>query len=214
MAMRNSIRINYDACVKRMEELGIPGTELSNKLGRSESWFYGLKTTKTNRNAGNAIADALGLDRRVVIVEETRPEKPVQLVADIPVEKDDEDVARAIRENTATLKEVAKAILLISTQIAEAPTDKIADSVQMVADALGAVNVNDIDAQNVRSAEEILKTMTSATGECSAPKYNSACDARAISKEERLKAIVNAGALFQWRNGGNGQRKCYIVRGC
>lgn len=193
--------IDYDKVKNLLEEREMNGAELSLKMGRSESWFYGLKSGKARVTAINAIADLLGVNARDIIradeLEEQRPapvaeqlEIAPQTVAADAIAKALESIAVAIDENTAELKRLR--LLFSETGMTETA----------------------ITEGNVSEAMAVLETMTRDTGECSTKRFTDACIARGITNAEMMKAIDNSFAQIQNRTKQDGTKKSYIVRGC
>ena len=212
----SSIKINFDACKARADELGIGNAEISRRMGRSDSWFSQLKRSRTNRNAAVTIAEILGMNEREVIADESKPEEEPQITfpnvsALVPsdfVKLKDEEITQAIRENTETLKKISDMLAVFAVDL----VDELRVLTTSI-DALREPIKTDTDRESVEAAKEVLDAMTQATGECDSKKFHEACESRGIKNMDRLQALAELNAMYQWRTNANGKRKCYIVRG-
>lgn len=212
-----SIKIDYEACRARAEELGINGAEISRRIGRSDSWFSNLKNSKTSRAAALVIADILGMNESDVIIDESKPKEEPQITSPnmsalVPtdfVKLRDEEITSAIRENTETLKKISDMLAVFAVDL----VDELRALTTSI-DALREPVKADSDRECVEAAKKVLDAMTQATGECDSKKFHVACESRGIINIDRLQAITELNAMYQWRTNANGKRKCYIVRGC
>lgn len=212
----SSVKVNLDVCKARAGEMGISGVEISRRLGRSDSWFTNLRNTKTNRSAAVAIAEMLGMSEREVIADESDPEQEPQIVfpdasALVPtnfVKLKDEEITKAIRENTETLKKISDMLAVFSVDL----VDELRVLTTSI-DALREPIEPNSNREDVEAAKGVLDAMTQATGECDSKKYHEACESRGIINIDRLQALAELNAMYQWRTNANGKRKCYIVRG-
>jgi hypothetical protein len=198
--------------------MGMSGVEISRRLGRSDSWFTNLRGAKTNRSAAVALAEMLGMSERDVIADESKP-KPEQepqiafpnvsaLVPSNLVKLKDEEITKAIRENTETLKKISDMLAVFSVDL----VDELRVLTTSI-DALREPIEPNSKREDVEVAKGVLDAMTQATGECDSKKFHEACESRGIINIDRLQALAELNAMYQWRTNANGKRKCYIVRG-
>ena len=212
-----SVKIDYEACRTRAEELGINGAEISRRIGRGDSWFCNLKNAKTSRAAALVVADILGMSENEVIIDESKPKEEPRisfggvsaLVPHNLVELKDEEITTAIRENTKALKKISDVLAVFAVDL----VDELRVLTTSI-DALREPVKADTDRESVEAAKEVLDAMTQATGECDSKKFHDACESRGIINLDRLQAIAELNAMYQWRTNASGKRKCYIVRGC
>lgn len=212
----SSVKVNLDVCKARADEMGISGVEISRRLGRSDSWFTNLRNAKTNRSAAVAIAEMLGMSEREVIADESDPEQEPQIVfpdasALVPtsfVKLKDEEITKAIRENTETLKKISDMLAVFAVDL----VDELRVLTTSI-DALREPIEPNSNREDVEAAKGVLDAMTQATGECDSKKFHEACESRGIINIDRLQALAELNAMYQWRTNANGKRKCYIVRG-
>lgn len=212
----SSVKIDYEACRTRAEELGLNGAEISRRIGRSDVWFCNLKSAKTSRAAALVIADMLGMRENEVIIDESRPKEELQIMlpdvsAAVPhdhVKLSGDEITKAIRENTETLKKISDMLAVFAVDL----VDELRVLITSV-DALRAPVEKNTDRESVEAAKGVLEAMTQATGECDSKKFHEACESRGIVNLDRLQALAEMNAMYQWRTNASGKRKCYIVRG-
>ena len=212
----SSVKVDLEACKARADEMGMSGVEISRRLGRSDSWFTNLRNAKTNRSAAVALAEMLGMSERDVIVDESKPKEEPQITlpnvsAPVPtdfVKLKDEEITKAILENTETLKKISDMLAVFAVDL----VDELRVLTTSI-DALREPVKTETDRESVKAAKGVLDAMTQATGECDSKKFHEACESRGIINIDRLQALAELSAMYQWRTNANGKRKCYIVRG-
>lgn len=212
----SSLKVDFEACKARADEMGMSGVEISRRLGRSDSWFSNLRGAKTSRSAAVALAEMLRMSEREVIAGESKPKQEPQITfpdasALVPsnlVKLKDEEITKAIRENTETLKKISDMLAVFAVDL----VDELRVLTTSI-DALREPIEPNSNREDVEAAKGVLDAMTQATGECDSKKFHEACESRGIINIDRLQALAELNAMYQWRTNANGKRKCYIVRG-
>ena len=212
----SSVKVDLEACKARADEMGMSGVEISRRLGRSHSWFTNLRNAKTNRSAAVALAEMLGMSEREVIVDESKPKEEPQITlpdasALVPsnlVKLKDEEITNAVRENTETLKKISDMLAVFAVHL----VDELRVLTTSI-DALREPIKPSFNREDVKAAKGVLDAMTQATGECDSKKFHDACESRGIKNMDRLQALAELSAMYQWRTNATGKRKCYIMRG-
>ena len=215
---KNSVHVDRARCDEIREEMGLSQDEIAAKCGRTGGWYSGLKNKPTTIFAAQLLADVLGVPLEEITFDPNAPKEPEQTEMEIPVADElTDDLAKtataAMVIQNAIMRKTVEAINERGAEIAFA-LGRIAVYLETIAEAQTARDISEISVDNINAAEELLRTMTDATGECNAKKFADACDSRGISAAERTRAADNIGAQYQWRTNGNGTRKAYIVRGC
>ena len=211
----NSVFLNKELCEERRIELGLTQNEVGERCGRTGAWYTGLHVNKTTPQAAKLLADVLGFDYEDILV---KPEEPKQTEMIIPVRPEGygADLAEAVRMNTAELEKITAALKSLANHIQYIGTicDDLPGVLQHLEQTISEQGKADVNDKNVKEAESVLGSMTADTGECAAKKFADACESRRISEAERVRAMDNLGAMYQWRTSSGGTRKCYVVRGC
>ena len=168
-----------------MAAKGIMQSELSVRCGYSKSWLSNILNNDAPVHKSIVLALAHELG----------------CDCDDLIKRDDEKTGEVSGELFAEIAESLKKIA------------GIAETMKRIADAL-EVKEASASKENVQAAKGILETLTQATGEVTAEKYNRSCDMRSISQKERVIALDESNCQYQWRDRKNGEKACYVVRGC